>query len=893
MKRRVLLVYFVVSVKGFSMGDWPQDRYNSQMTGRTPAKGALSEAPVVRQRYHLGLWMNYLVVAAQKGNRVSLTLPQEEFGVTYRKEQALAWGFRRPPVDVDGKGGTLPEPNRSSEKLAKLLPHVRGLQRVVFDDAFALGAEANYGRLYAYDEGVEKPRLVWQTERVKDMYAPVVCVADTNRDGQDEVILLTHYHLAIYDALTGKEKDSLYWDVGRNYGQLNVVDVDGDGFLDFVVQADMPPHLEFIRSTPEGLRLEWSHKYLRNEADVAVPTDFFLHNLPNAVADLDGDGRIELVVNIRHFREDKRWRIVVFDVLTGEVKAEMPDRYLYAVVDLDHNGVYEFLMVTAPDLTVDRDLPLSLGTYRGTDVEMRWESAVPGRFCMTSYVFPLTANSASTRGPVHHSRALVGDIDGDGNDECFVSTVEGVLSAIGLEGVQWWLKSPGLSPKAVAVSSETFSKVLVELPAESGTVEGEGVAVEVVSHYRAGGFQTTPSVADLDGDQRNEIVVESADGYLNVLVLEEEGFSVRWRVRGSAQPVSVTWRVPHAASPLIDLDGDGKKELICCDNGDESTTTLYAYRAEGTLFWKSELEGLAPRLAETFRTGRFRKESFDLVFVAQPTTQPEMWCLDGRTGTIRWHRTSWTDAQGQVWPYPNRFVCADLDGDGYDEIYGSYAYMFYVLDGNTGEPRRPVINLWREVYKRWQAYFYPIPADYDGDGSLEFLLASDSYALGGVTVMSPICHVRWGIPLDNAHGAKGLQAIGDVDGDGLVEIGFGCLDGRVFCYRGRDGALLWEVPDVLGSGASFASGDLDGDHKDEFLYPLASDEIIAFDQDAPNHILWRVSLPGTPGTPILADVNGDGLVEILVCTDDGYLNILGGKGWESNPPRTPNARIRF
>ena len=49
---------------------------------------------------------------------------------------------------------------------------------------------------------------------------------------------------------------------------------------------------------------------------------------------------------------------------------------------------------------------------------------------------------------------------------------------------------------------------------------------------------------------------------------------------------------------------------------------------------------------------------------------------------------------------------------------------------------------------------------------------------------------------------------------------------------------------------------------------------IALDNDAPNHILWRAPLSAQPDTPILADIDGDGLAEIVVCTSDGYLNVL-------------------
>ena len=892
--------------------DWPMDRHDPQMTGHTSLKGKMLQTPEVVWKYYLGLWSNYLVVTAYSeaseilglsAKRIEIIdLPEKPFGEGYFWEHSLDWGLRQPPVDIDGKGTLVDYPNQSSVKLAKLLPDVPGFQRVEFDNAFSIGAEENYGRMYAYDEGADKPRLVWQTERIKDMYSPVVAIADTDLDGQDEVVLLTHYHLAIYDALTGQVKDSVYWNVGRNYGQLDVVDVDGDGRPDFVVQADAPPHLEFIRNSPNGASLAWSHKYLENEADVAVPTEFYLHNLPNALRDLDGDGRMELAVNIHDFKADRRWHVVVFDVLTGEVKADFIDRYLWAVADIDSDGHFEFFLSHAPDKTIERDAKLYVSSYLGTELLQRWESQASGRFCMRPYFFPDNVNSASSRGPVNRSTIVTGNVDGDKFDEFFVMTGQKLL-AVGveqaasllngvehaaslLEGykVKFTVVSPSESPpKAIATHSQPagISQVLVELHAESGAIQIDGASAQLKSHYQAKNFRTTPTVANLDGNGKNEIIVENAAGFIEVLDPPSDLGSpptVRWKFRGFAQPVWVTWKTDHAPVPVVDLDGDGKKEIICCDSGNEPHTTIYALRADGSIYWKSELTEIGPRLTETFKVGRFREEGWDVLVTIQPTTQPEMLCLDGRTGEIRWHKKSWKDDKGQIWPYPNQYICYDDDGDGFHEIYGSYAYLYYVLDGNTGEPIRKPIFVHEEVFNRWQSYFTPIPADFNGDGKIEFLLASGSYAIGGLAVVTPTCGIVWEKALDNSVGARGLQGVGDCDGDGIPDIAFYHLDERIVCYDGKTGDIKWQVEGLKShgsmSGGHFTSGDIDSDGRDEFLYPLGSNEIIALDNDAPDHILWRAHLDAEPGTPILADIDGDGLAEIIVCTTDGYLNIV-------------------
>jgi hypothetical protein len=125
---------------------------------------------------------------------------------------------------------------------------------------------------------------------------------------------------------------------------------------------------------------------------------------------------------------------------------------------------------------------------------------------------------ASSRGPVHRSTLVTGDVDGNGLNEFFV-TMGQRLMAIGRIGKGCETKSTVTSPSEkppVAVAASD-SRVLVELHAESGTIQLDGASAQLHSHYRKGNFLTTPTVADLDGDGRNEIIVCTADGYLNVL----------------------------------------------------------------------------------------------------------------------------------------------------------------------------------------------------------------------------------------------------------------------------------------------------------------------------------------------------------------------------------------
>ena len=581
-----------------SVGEWPMERHDRRLTGRTSLKGSMREAPSVVARHYLGLWQNTLDLTHSDGGAV-IELPAEELDTGYLGAHRAEWGLSAMRLDLTGAGDFVAAPSESGVKVAKLLPNTPGLQRVEFDNAFSIGAENTRGRLYAYPNGPDHPELVWETAPIKDMYSPVVAIADTDLDGQPEIVLLTQYHLAIYDALTGAVKDRVEWNVGRNYGQLDVVDVDGDGYPDFVVQADAPAHLEFIRNggsshnEPGGARLEWSHKYLADEADVAVPTDFMLHNLPNSIRDLDGDGRMELAVNIRDLRGERRWRIVVFDVISGDIRVEIPGAYLWGVEDLDGDGRYEFFTSEVEGKTVDRNVPLSVGRYAGEDVETLWRSDGVGKFSMRPYAFPDSVSSAASRGPAHRSTVVTGDGPHGAGRVAYV-TLGSALRAVGVDGpTPFSVTGPEDSaPRAIATRGV---EALVEVASESGSVLVTGAHGSLVSRVRSSGYRTSCSVADVDGDGRNEVIAEDAAGFMRVLHMDSGALRVRWKRRASAQPVWTTWSATHAAAPAVDLDGDGQKEIICSDAGAEPASTIYALRADGSVYWASAISISTPR----------------------------------------------------------------------------------------------------------------------------------------------------------------------------------------------------------------------------------------------------------------------------------------------------------
>ena len=381
--------------------------------------------------------------------------------------------------------------------------------------------------------------------------------------------------------------------------------------------------------------------------------------------------------------------------------------------------------------------------------------------------------------------------------------------------------------------------------------------------------QSSPAAADFDGDGDKEIVIGGRDGIVHVVARTGSSWSVVWsrqtaddlNAAGAPSGGCVTSQSDIRSSPAIgDLDSDGKLEIVVTTGGDVANHRnggVLVYRYEGPWSFSPVHGWPQPKL--------------DIVGADAGASNPDG-CWDG------------------IWSSP---ALGDVDGDGDLEIAVEgfdRALHLWHHDGRyvEGWPvTRPDI-----VRGGWSS---PAMADLDEDGLLEIVFGTDNfngspppyllYVFNGDASLLP------GFPVEAAQNIKSSPAIGDIDGDGALDIvvGTGGYEdsggNRVYAWDG-DGYPLRGWPKVTGGDmpASPALGDLDGDGDLEVVigcgkegdpYPSPCSELYAWHGDGnvvdgfpinvgPNNP-WEPQGPdnGLPYSPMLADYDGDGGVEIL------------------------------
>jgi outer membrane protein assembly factor BamB len=817
-----------------------------------------------------------------------------------------AAGPRR--LDLDGTGTVRPAVETYHERWARVLPGVKGWQRVAWSHTWTDQKVCRL-QLFAYDQGFNAPRLVWQTDPPEDnMFQPLDLVYDLEGDGVPEVCVAAHYRVMIFEGTTGRKETELRYHSSRPYGWFGLADVDGDGQMELITLGDFQSHLDVLNydpKLPEPRRL--SVRWRRDLEPNIEERKKWPQIGPRPLADVTGDGRPELVLNLFNDTGDGQWHAVVLNAATGEPVLDFARRFVQGTGDVDADGRAELFLIETDGVRVPDYGTIELAGWRPGERALLWSQT---RAAWATAELPCLEPLWSTTAAQGMRHVLLAESGQDGRPIFLVASREPQAESPFATAFEARRVGPtGRVETIWRVTGLAGDLELVALAALEGTKEvGASLRLRVPSEVRLslacrqaevrvlesqplGVTVSTPIAARLRPQGPMTVVVEGGAGHICALEPPAAGADTPralWRRPGRGMGDGSRWLGPLAA----DLDGDGGSEIIAADRDATGCARLVAYRHDGSRLWQTdfaEITGASPVWnvgALTFWwPGCFRaRGQLDLfVNTRRGLMHSDVGQLvDGRTGTILWTQNKAVLPAQFNWGYAGIPPgVADLDGDGRDELISLYPVCFWIGDGRTGRLRNGVELASRKRLPAWAAYGEPIVHPFTGQRRPEILLDSP-YVLALLdTNGAPFWHGlgRADYPTATNQGNVGQttavkHALIDLDGDGTCEIASAGYGDGVRALDPREGRILWSLATPTPTCPRVVAANIDGRPGDELLYPAGAKLIAVTGNRTAGRILWEWSGPAALSMPAIADVDGDGLAEILVQAADGSVHCL-------------------
>jgi outer membrane protein assembly factor BamB len=888
--------------------DWPRYGHDPCLTGRSPLKGQIT-SPRVSWTQPLAGRELLIEIFPETGEHPLRLSAGDDAPAPASPRMAIPGPAM---LDVDGSGSLRPAAETYHERWAKVLPNVRGLQRTAWSHTWTTEKVCRL-QLFAYDQGFDKPRMVWQSDPPEEtIFQPLNVVYDIDGDGVQEICTAAHYRVMIFEGTTGRKETELKYHTCRPYGWFGLVDVDGDGQMELVTIGDFQSHMDVLKYDPRKPEAQRLSVLWRRDIETDISQRRKWPQIgPEPVVNVTGDARPELVLNLFNDTGDGQWHAVVLDAATGKSLCDMPKRFCQGTADVDQDGARELFLTASDGVFVPTSGRVELIKIRDNASQELW-SHDDARW--------VTAN-LPTMGPTWSTTASGG--------------MRRVLTAEGITGqgpvFAAWIRDPavpGSSPGArptttlaamhyrkqggckrvwqingLTGESEALHLACIEKRAEPAALlrtrlapgtqlnlTGKSAKTQIVHEQPLGLRVSPPIAARLKPGGAMTVIAEGAGE--NVFAIEAPG---------KGQPARIAWQRPgramadggRSSGPLAaDLKNDGGNEVVVAGCTPSGEALLIAYDQDGGQIWQrrfGQVPGSTPVWNEPALTqwwpGHFRnREKLDLFVNTRrgPMHSDIGHLIDGANGETIWtHDKAVAPGQFQ-WGYAGiPLAVADLDGNGTDDLVNLYPVDYWVADGATGDLKVAKDLASRKDLPAWAAYGEPMVHDFNGDGRPEVLLDC-GYILALLDVGGkPIWHgpARAEFPTQPGEGNVGevtgtKHALIDLDGDGTFEIASAGYADGVRAFDPRDGKKLWSLAAPAPTCARCAAADIDGRPGDELLYVAGDTLVVVAGDRKAGRILWTWKGPAALSLPAIADVDGDGQAEIILQTADASVVCL-------------------
>jgi outer membrane protein assembly factor BamB len=916
--RSILCVLFVLVGLEITNGagpagvddDWPRYGHDGCLTGRSPLKGNIS-SPQVAWSYSLSGKQLSIELIPSAGEH-KLAIPGE--GGPAAASQPPQYSVPGPELrDLDGSGTLRPAVEKAHERWGKLLPEVRGLQRVAWSHTWILDPVARL-QLFAYDQGHDQPRMVWETDPPEGtIFSPLNIVYDIDGDGVLEICTAAHYRIMIFEGTTGRKETELKYHQNRPYGWFGLFDLDDDGQRELITIGDFQSHIDVLKYDPskpekKRLRVLWRRDI---ERDISERKKWPQVG-PRPVVDVTGDGRPEIVINLYNHTGDQQWHTLVHNALTGDVVCDLAQRYLQGVADVDNDGLTELFLTATDEVYVPTFSVIELVKIVNRGPAVIWSHGDASWAINKLVRLGKNWSTSATDGMKHvviaessHGHGCAFAVRLLGNRGARVAgqatSSELVVMRYKERGkTQTLWRAEGLIGQFEMVTLAESEKgniiavIKTSLAANTGTtLIGHDAIPRIVSKETLGLPVSSPIAARLRPNGPMVVISEGAGEYIFAIKGPSSGGTtgrLLWQHPGRGMSTGSRYCGPLAA----DLNGDGGSEVIVADQAPHGYAVLNSYRHDGGLLWSKGFEqtpGKRPVWnigAITFWwPGHFRGPDKVDLFVNGRRGHMHSdfgYLVDGKDGKTIWSHKKAIAPDKFQWGYAGiPLAIADITGDECDELINLYPVCFWVANGRDGKILTGQNLAARQVVPAWAAYGEPIIHDFTGLGRPQVLLDcvyilalldSNGLAIWHGPARAEFPHPNMPNKGNVEETTSTKHALVDFDGDGRFEIASAGYGNRARAIDPSNGKVLWSVDSAQTTCSKVSSANIDGVGGDEMLY-IAGDKLIAISGDrSSGRILWTWQGPAALSLPAIADVDGDGLAEIILQDANGTIHCL-------------------
>jgi outer membrane protein assembly factor BamB/tRNA A-37 threonylcarbamoyl transferase component Bud32 len=443
---------------------------------------------------------------------------------------------------------------------------------------------------------------------------------------------------------------------------------------------------------------------------------------------------------------------------------------------------------------------------------------------------------------------VVSDFDRDGVRELFCGTKEGHVLGVDARGRVRFAALQRNAVRRITVTdldADGLRDVLVQSPAGPTALR----AAKLLWRREMGdAVRSQPLCRDVNGDGVPDVLslaVARGEAWLRVLAFDGRDGTTLWQnemrldgfrrplladVNGDGTPEAVTWlverfralvafdlatgaevtRLPvdawgYAEPALGDCDGDGAADIVVHGWYDHARTAAWSIK-EQRLLWNVPSKGTTwagSVVADADGDGRS-----EVYFTPYgPTHGGLVRCLDGPTGEVRWERRP-AMAAIQSGAAVGRFGPDDRWIVAVQTMLGRGRGDLHLYDAVTGAPVEHLRNAGGTASR-------PVFADHDGDGHQELVLGCGA----GLVCVTAGGRVAWRV---GDAPVSAMPVLADLDGDGALEVIAGDVRGRVWCVALADGTLRWRwapLDKAQQIEGAVAVADLDGDGVKDVVVP--------------------------------------------------------------------------